>query len=787
MKESHEKKYPLIPLREVVLFPNTLLPLLIARPFSLSAARHALSMDSLALFVSQRSAEVEQPEQKDLYRFGTVGKFLQHVTPPDGSIRAVVQGIERVRVESLVFEDGYYQAVVRPTPRLRGQDEIEDNLARMVREYLQDYLKYTQIIPEEVSLSMLDLRADHTQLADLLSAHLPIDADEKQKLLESSSLRKHLDELVRILIRELDFIEVRQDIESRVKDELKKGQRQYFLQQEMREIQKELGGGGGTDEFLDLEEEIEKAKMPEEVTQKAMNELNKLRRTPSISPEATVLRNYLDWLVALPWNKRSKDNLSVKNVQRVLDEDHYGLDKPKERILEHISVMKLKGEVKGQVICFVGPPGVGKTSLARSIGRALGRKLVRISLGGVRDEAEIRGHRRTYVGALPGRIIQQIKRAGTKNPVFLMDEIDKMGADFRGDPQAALMEVLDPEVNNAFQDHYLEVDFDLTEVFFITTANTIQGIPKPLLDRMEVIPLRGYLDYEKLEIAARFLVPKKLKESGLTTKQVRFDRRALLRIIREYTREAGVREVERQIGSVVRKAARAFVEDEKPRRITASQIESYLGVPRYRKREAKQVLPAGVVHGLAWTEAGGEILKIEVSKMKGKGELELTGQLGDVMKESAKAAISFVRTNHALFHLKADFFEMIDLHVHVPEGAIPKDGPSAGVAIEAGIISAVTGLPVPGDAAMTGEITLSGDVIAVGGLEEKILAAKRSGLKKVFIPRDNERDIKEMKKEITEDMEILYVRTLADLNRYLFPKKELKNLSMAQTRSPARA
>jgi ATP-dependent Lon protease len=780
MDENRTKEYPLIPLREVVLFPNTLLPLLIARPFSLSAARHSLSMDSVALFVTQRSGQVEQPKGKDLYTFGTVGKFLQHVTPPDGSIRAVVQGIERVKTDRVRFDEGYYRGVVRPAPRLRGDDEIEENLTRMVREYLQDYLKYTQDIPEEVSLSMLDLRADPTQIADLLSAHLPVSAEEKQTLLQKPTLKSHLEELVKILIRELDYIEVRHDIESRVKDELKKGQRQFFLQQEMREIQKELGGGGGTDEFASLEEEIEKAEMPEEITQKAMNELNKLRRTPIVSPESTVLRNYLDWLISLPWNKRTEDNLDVKNVQRCLDEDHYGLEKPKARILEHLSVLKLKGEIRGQVICFVGPPGVGKTSLAHSIARALGRKLVRISLGGVRDEAEIRGHRRTYVGALPGRIIQQIKRAGSKNPVFLMDEIDKMGADFRGDPQAALMEVLDPEVNHAFQDHYLEVDFDLTEVFFITTANTTQGVPKPLLDRMEIIPLRGYLDYEKLEIAARFLIPKKLDESGLTPKQVRFDRRAILRIIREYTREAGVRELERQIGSVIRKVARQFVEDMKPRRITASRLQEYLGVPKYRKRAAKGDMPAGVVHGLAWTEAGGEILKVEVSRMKGKGEMELTGQLGDVMKESARAAFSFVRTHHDRFKLPDGFYDQFDLHIHVPEGSIPKDGPSAGVAIEAGIVSAVTGLPVPGDVAMTGEITLSGEVIAVGGLEEKILAAKRGGVKRVFIPRDNERDIREMKEEITEGMEIVYVRTLEDLNRSLFPRKALKPIKRTQ-------
>jgi ATP-dependent Lon protease len=770
-----EKDYPLIALREVVLFPTSLYPLMIARPFSLQAARHSLSMDGLALFVAQKDPSVEEPSEEDIYRIGTIGKFLQHIVPPDGSIRAVIQGIERVKLVNFRFEDGYFKAKVAPFPQISENSSDEEKLARMVREYFQEFLELSKGIPEEVALTILDSRSRPLELANLLSTHLSIQTFEKQKLLEAPTLKKHLELLVRIIIREVDFLKLKQDIEARVRDEIRKGQRQFFLQQEMREIQKELGVEE-EDEFIKLEEEINKSGMPEEVKKKALSELSKLRRTPPISPEATVIRNYLDWLLALPWNVRSEDNLDIKNARKVLDEDHYGLEEQKERILEYLSVLKLKGALKGQVICFVGPPGVGKTSLAKSIARALGRKFVRMSLGGLRDEAEIRGHRRTYVGALPGRIIQQIRRAGTKNPVFLFDEVDKIGMDYRGDPQAALMEVLDPEVNKSFQDHYLEVEFDLSEVLFITTANSLYGIPKPLLDRMEIIPLRGYLDYEKLQIARRHLIPKKMEEIGIPKGKIFIEDEAIMRIIREYTREAGVRELERQIAKILRKAAKVYAEEERGTRITKKSIEKYLGVPKYRVVETQKNLPVGVAYGLAWTEYGGEILRVEVSVMKGSGKLELTGHLGEIMKESAKAALSFIRSHFRSFGLPQDFYKDIDIHLHVPEGAIPKDGPSAGVALLVAMLSALTKTQVPGHIAMTGEITLSGEVLSVGGLEEKILAAKRSGIKEVYLPAMNKREVKEIKREILDGLEIIFIENLAHLVEKVFKRKVWKKV-----------
>ncbi len=763
-----EREYPLIPLREMVIFPTSLSPLFIARPFSLQAARHALSMDGVAVFFTQKDPKVQEPKKHDLYKIGVLGRFLQHVTGTDGSIRAVIQGLERVRLEEFIKGNDYYRAFVRPYPqRSRNKDE-EEKLARMAREYLHKYLDMNPIIPEEITLAILDRRSEPVELANLLSAHLPIPTEEKQELLSYRYINQQLEKLVKILIRETEFLELKQEIEGRVRNEIQKGQKQFFLQQEIREIQKELGVDE-EDEFLKLEEEILRAGMPKDVEEKALKELQKLRRTPAMSPEGTVIRNYLDWLIALPWNKRSKDNLDIKHARKILDQDHYGLEEQKDRILEYLSILKLKGSFKGQVICFVGPPGVGKTSLAISIARALGRKFVRMSLGGLRDEAEIRGHRRTYVGALPGRIIQQIKRAGTKNPVFLLDEVDKVGMDFRGDPQAALMEVLDPEINRNFQDNYLEVDFDLSEVLFITTANSLHGIPKPLLDRMEVIPIRGYLDFEKLEIAKRHLVPKKMKELGIPRGIVSISKDALQKIIREYTKEAGVRELERHIGKILRKGAKIYVEEGKKVRVTAKNLQKFLGLPKYPQKEAEKELPVGVAYGLAWTEYGGEILRIEVTAMKGSGKLELTGSLGEVMKESAKAALSYIRSHYIRFGLEENFYTGIDLHLHVPEGAIPKDGPSAGVPIVLGMISALTKKRVPGYIAATGEITLSGEILPIGGLEEKLLAAKRSGIKKIFLPENNKREVKEMKREISEGLELIFIRHLDQVVRLVFP------------------
>ena len=773
-KESEERLVlPVIPMRDVVIFPNSALPIFIARPFSLRAARAALSLDGRAVFVTQLDASIERPEEGDVASYGVVGRFLQHVNPPDGSIRAIVQGLYRVKIEKFYYNEKneYYEAVVTPAPVKVEHSSDENKLVRIALEYFRSYLQISQSnIPDEV-VELINARVfpDPYMFVTTFAPYIPASTEEKLEILAMPTVMDMLHKIIQILIREQEFRKLKMEIEKRVRDEVNKSQRQYFLQQELKEIQKELGYEE-EDEFSVIEEKIKKAGMPPEVEERAISELKKLRRIPPMSPEATVIRNYLDWLVSLPWSKRSEDNLDIKHARKVLDEDHYGLEEPKERILEYLSVLKLKGKLKGQVICFVGPPGVGKTSLAKSIARALGRKFVRISLGGLKDEAEIRGHRRTYIGAMPGRIIQQIKRAGTKNPVFLLDEIDKVGQDWRGDPQAALMEVLDPEVNKHFQDHYIEVDFDLSEVLFITTANTLHTIPRPLLDRMEVIRLRGYLDFEKLQIAKRHLIPKQIELVGLPKGKVKFDDEAVMRMIREYTREAGVRELERVISRVLRKVARNYVEKGRGARITANNLEKYLGKPKYRKKEALKVLPIGAAHGLAWTTYGGEILKVEVAVMQGKGGLDLTGQLGNVMKESAKAALSYIRSHYRRFNLPQDFYSNVDIHLHVPEGAIPKDGPSAGVAILAAMISALTRTPVPGEVAMTGEITLTGEVLPVGGLEEKILAAKRSGIKKVIIPAANRPEIEEMKSEIKEGIDIVFVETLDEFVSKVFPE-----------------
>ncbi len=764
---ERQTKYPLIPLREVVLFPKTIYPILIARPFSLKAARHALSMTGEAVFATQKNSAIDTPSERDIYKVAVLGKFVQHVVAPDNSIRSLVQGITRIRLRHVYMDEGYFVAEFDEYPWAYRDMAHVESLSRMVREYFKQYTELNRSVPDEVIINVLDRHSDIENFAATIAIHLPISFRDKQRLLERKYFEDFLNELIKILLREIEFLELKLQIEERVREEIKKSQRQYFLQQEIKELQKELGGEE-EDEFSVLEEKIRKAGMPREVREKALSELNKLKRTPMVSPEATVLRNYLDWLISLPWNKRTRDNLDLENAKKVLDEDHYGLEEPKERILEYLSVLKLKGKIKGQVICFVGPPGVGKTSLAKSIARALGRRFVRISLGGVRDEAEIRGHRRTYVGALPGRIIQQIKRAGTKNPVFLLDEIDKVGQDFRGDPQAALMEVLDPEVNQNFQDHYLEVDFDLSEILFITTANSLYGIPRPLLDRMEVIQLRGYLDFEKLEIAKRHLVPKKLAETGLPEDAVEFTDSAILRIIREYTREAGVRELERLLARIMRKVAKRYLENGEKAVITDKNLKDFLGLPRYRHRKREKVLPVGVAYGLAWTEFGGDLLKIESVLMKGSGKLELTGSLGDVMKESAKAALSYIRSHYRKFNLPDDFYRDVDLHLHVPEGAIPKDGPSAGVAILAAMISAFTKTSIPGDVAMTGEITLSGEVLPVGGLEEKILAARRSGIRKVILPYENKNKVRTFNSEIKRGLKLVYVKNLDEFVDELF-------------------
>lgn len=762
-----ENRLPVIITRELIIYPSVVSPVMIGRPFSLKAAREALALNKKAIFATQLNAEVELPSSiSDILEYGTVGLFMQHIIPPDGTIRAIVEGVEKVKITELVYQDDTFYASFESVELQTPENQELGNYVRILREYFAKYIELAKNVPEG-AFTVFDESADPWGIAYKVINALRLKFDEQIALFKINDLNELLSKLIEILIREIEFTNLKLSIESRVSEEIKKYQKQYFLQQEIKEIQKELGITE-EDEFDSMEKMIQQSLMSDEVKKKALSELNKLRKTPPMSPDSTVLRNYLDWLINLPWGIYTEDNLDIKHAKKILDEDHYGLEEQKERILEYLAVLKLKGEIKGQVICFVGPPGVGKTSLAKSIARALNRKFVRISLGGLRDEAEIKGHRRTYVGALPGKIIQQIRRAGNSNPVFLLDEIDKVGQDWRGDPQAALMEVLDPETNKFFQDHYLEVEFDLSQVLFITTANTTYTIPRPLLDRMEVIPIRGYLENEKYHIARKFLLPKQIKASGLPNGTLQISSKAIYRIINEYSREAGLRELERQIARITRKSAKIYADTGKKIKVSNLNLEEFLGQPRYRFRELNETLPAGVAYGLAWTEFGGEILRIEVAKMEGSGKLELTGQLGDVMKESAKAALTFIRANYQAFGLERDFYNKIDLHLHVPEGSIPKDGPSAGVTILTAMLSSLTAKNVPSDIAMTGEITITGQVLAVGGLEEKLLAAKRNGLRTVYLPMENKRDINEIKKEIIEKLEIKFIKHVTEFVKDVF-------------------
>jgi len=647
----------------------------------------------------------------------------------------------------------------------------------------QEYVKLSRNVPPEILMAFEGIKEPHRKLY-YMAANLVQSVDIKQRILQTQHLREQLYELSKILTTEIDILKIEREIDTKVQDNIQKSQRKFFIQEQIRILQDELGEDEASPELAKLKEQIQKAKMPKEVEEKGMEEFNKLKKTPAMSPEFTVTRNYLDWLIAVPWSKRTKDNLDVEHVKKILDEDHFGLEKPKDRILEHIAVLNLVKEMKGQILCFVGPPGVGKTSLAKSIARALGRKFVRISLGGVRDEAEIRGHRRTYIGSMPGKIIQSMKRAGAINPVMLMDEVDKMSMDFRGDPSAALLEVLDSEQNNTFNDHYLDVDYDLSKVMFITTANIRYAIPLPLQDRMEIIELPGYLDYDKREIAKRHIIPKELKAHGLTDKMLKFTDDAIDRIINEYTREAGVRNVEREVASICRKAAKEIVLSRRKNGaakkkqaeilVTAERIEHYLGVPKFRKKEAERKRRVGSVTGLAWTSVGGDILNVDVTMMKGAQKLTLTGQLGEVMKESAQAALSYIRSNAKQFGVHPDFSKGKEIHIHLPEGAIPKDGPSAGITMAMAIISAASNKPARNDIAMTGEITLRGNVLPIGGLNEKLLAAQRSGITTVIIPKENVKDLTEIPEKVKEGLTIVPVETIEEAAKLVFEKRRRK-------------
>jgi len=777
--ENLPKVLPLIPLRDIVLFPYQRVPLYVGRVKSVQAFEESLSRDNLIMFAAQKNPNIQEPDINDIYTVGTVGKIIQYVSTHDG-YRILVEGIKRAEIIRFLKNINFRE--VELSYFLEDEFEILDNeIKALTHNIISNFEKYIKL-SKKASIELISgimNEENPSKVVDIVAGSLQIKIEQKQKILETKDLKTRLFEIDKVLHQEIELLSIEKKIEERVRRQIEKSQKEYYLAEQMKAIQKELNKGDDfVSEIQELEEKIRKAGMSKEAEVQAKKELSRLKKMMPFSPEATVSRTYINWLISLPWQEKTKDNLDIKRAEKILEEDHYGLKKAKERVIEYLSVCKLNNKLKGPILCFVGPPGTGKTSFARSIARAIGRKFVRISLGGVRDEAEIRGHRRTYVGALPGRIIQSVKKAGTKNPVFLMDEIDKMGVDFRGDPASALLEVLDPEQNNAFSDHYLEVPFDLSDVMFITTANVSYTIPPALRDRMEIIEFSGYTIEDKILIAKRFLIPKQIKENGLEKKKIIFKDEAIETIIKGYTLEAGVRNLEREIASILRKVAKEFVSSRiKEKKIEANSIRKYLGPQKFHE-DKKKVNEIGVATGLAWTSHGGETISVEVSVMKGKGKLTLTGQLGDVMKESAFAALSYIRSNVSKFNLKQDFFSDKEIHVHVPQGAIPKDGPSAGITIAVALFSALSGKPVKQKVAMTGEITLRGRILPVGGIKEKILAAYRGGLKTVLIPKDNVDNLSDVPDKVKRKIKIIPVSHIDDAIRksILFKKNRRKDV-----------
>ena len=768
------ERLPVIPVRDVVVFPHMMYPLLIGREFTVNALQEAMVKEKLVLLLAQRSADVDSPEADDLYTVGVVARILQVMKMPNGMLKVLVEGLVRAEVAEISTGGRFIEAEVDVVSEdVSKHDRETEALSRTVGEKFAEYVRLNRRIPDEVLVSLATIE-DYQQQADTVAAHLIHKLETKQKLLEALSVRERLVILSALLKEEIEILNLEQEIDGTVRESMSRSQREFYLQQQLKAIKEELGqyDDPGTD-VDDLLARLESGNYPDRVKTRAEEEIKKLSRMHPFSAESGVVRSYLEWLLALPWEERSEDRLDFKGVRSILDGDHFGLEKPKQRILEHLAVMRLAGKVRGPIICLVGPPGVGKTSVGRSIARALDRQFARMSLGGVHDEAEIRGHRRTYIGAMPGRIIQSIKKVKSSNPVFLLDEIDKIGSDFRGDPASALLEVLDPEQNCTFIDNYIEVEYDLSDILFITTANTTSSIPPALKDRMEIINLPGYLDFEKAAIARDFLTPKLKKMTGLADIPVTFDDDAIYEIIRRYTREAGVRELERQMAAVMRKTAVGLADGKRVKRITykRAKVSKILGAPRYTGTSVKSRPTVGYAVGLAWTELGGEVLPVEVVPMKGKAKLTLTGSLGDVMQESATAALSYIR-NHAVgYGLSEDFFENLELHVHIPEGAVPKDGPSAGVTLLAAMLSSLTGVPVRTDLAMTGEITLTGDVLPVGGLNEKLLAAKRLGIDVIVLPEKNRRDVSELQAELLKGMKLHYVRTVAAVLKQVLTEK----------------
>lgn len=748
---------PLLPLRDIVVFPYMVAPLFVGRQKSVNALADAMNSDKSVFLATQKKAGIDNPSEKDISPLGTIGTVLQLLRLPDGTVKALVEGKMRARISRFFSNEGFFQVEVRTALDIEAPADETDALVRAIAGSFEEYAKVNKNISKELVNSVAAI-ADPSKLADTVAAHFSFKIEDKQKLLETLSLSERLSLLLRLTRTEIDIYKMDQRIRGRVKDQMEKTQKNYYLTEQMRAIKKEMGAEEDPSEELnELEKRIKRKKMSREAAAKTRQEFKKLKMMTPMSAEATVVRGYIEWLISLPWFERSKIRNDVQEAEKILDEDHYGLEKPKERILEYLAVQALIKKVRGPILCFVGPPGVGKTSLAKSVARATGRKFIRLSLGGVRDEAEIRGHRRTYIGAMPGKIIQSLKKAGVNNPVFCLDEVDKMSMDFRGDPSAALLEVLDPEQNFSFNDHYLDVDYDLTNILFITTANTLPDIPLPLQDRMEVIRLPGYTEYEKYHIAVEFLIPKQIRLNGLEGKNIQFSKNGILTIIQRYTREAGVRNLEREIASVCRKIARSVLKNKEIElfKVSSKSIQKYLGPPRFRHSQIEETDQIGMVTGLAWTQVGGELLCVETLTMPGKGELTITGKLGDVMKESAQAAVSYVRSRANCLMIDNKFYESVDLHIHIPEGAIPKDGPSAGISMCTSIISALTRRPVFRDIAMTGEITLRGRILPIGGLKEKILAAHRGGIKKVIIPKENEKDLKDIPSTISKQIDIV--------------------------------
>jgi ATP-dependent Lon protease len=757
------KRVPMMPVRDMVIFPEMMHPFIVGREASVRALEEALAGDKKIFLVTQHDASVDDPKPEEIFQVGTLANIVQSVKLPDGNIKVLVEGTERAKIVQVTSEEGFFRATVRLVPvKAEPSPQLEQSSAR-VTTLFEQYVKLSQSLNYDTMIAAVRVE-DAGKLSDAIAANLQIPVEEKQELLELFEPLERLNRIADILEVEIEKLNVDRSINTRVKRQMERAQKEYYLNEKLKAIQKELGRGEAN-EIEQLKKKIETSGMPEGPQEKAMQELKRLEMMPPMSAESTVSRNYLDWLLAVPWKKRSKEIRDIKRAEVILSEDHYGLEKIKDRILEYLAVRQLVKNPKGSILCFLGPPGVGKTSLAMSIGRATGRKFVRVSLGGVRDEAEIRGHRRTYIGALPGQIIQMMRKAGTVNPVFVLDEVDKMSMDFRGDPSAALMEVLDPELNHSFTDHYLDVEYDLSKVMFICTANVLHTIPQPLQDRMEVLRLPGYTEQEKHQIGQRFLVKKQLEATGLTPENLKFTDESVTHIIRHYTHEAGVRNLNREIANVCRKVARKVVADGKDFKleVTTQNVNEYLGIVKYRDWFAEKKNEVGLTTGLAWTEVGGEVLSTEATLMQGKGRLTLTGKLGDVMQESAQAGMSYVRSRSHLFSLPKDFYRHLDIHVHVPEGAIPKDGPSAGITLCTSIVSALTRIPVRCDVAMTGEITLRGKVLPIGGVKEKLLAAHRLGLRTVILPKDNEKDLADIPPEIQAQMSIHFVESMDEV------------------------